>query len=566
MAKDYIWVDQGGREYQVSGPASASFEAGYTDKRIKEHRRAEVLDHIDGSVTEEKLANGAVTDKKIGERTIHKPDGDGVTTGTLTGLLNTIVDAAKTHASEVAAALRGKVDKKTANGGFAGGEETSAGTGGAVGKGAATSSGFAGGEGARAAVIISSIPAFGPGEEEETVSGIDAIQLGTGTNSTEKTLQIYDHQLLDAVGHIPVERLQNEKGGFAAGAEAKTVDYNGKPLDAIQLGTGTNGATKTLKVYDFQLMNSSGKIPEDRLPRKRTAIIVGTKTEGHTLDVCDFLCTGSSSSDYSYIAQAINKASSTGINKVFLLPGTYKLNIPLSFGGGGDFTFCGSGDKTILERHFSTSGQGVIHLDNLRHHVTIENLCIDGRKEAYTSGANHGILVQNGAGGSATIRNCEIYNNTDYGIRSVSYNYGKTGVTIESNYIHDNKNGLLGGDINTRNVLENNTVYGICTGKYFSWNTCKGSQYGIYTYGSSATIIGNKLIDNEIGICAKGKNAILCGNFICRGSGTAADYTTAQKTIELTSESKNNVVTGNQCCGKDVTAAGEGNIVTDNNI
>ncbi len=564
MAKDYIWVDQGGREYQVSGPASASFEAGYTDKRIKEHRRAEVLDHIDGSVTEEKLANGAVTDKKIGERTIHKPDGGGVTTGTLTGLFNTIVDAAKTHASEVGAALRGKADKKTADGGFEGGEGASAESGGAVGKGAATSSGFAGGEGARAAVIISSIPAFGGGEEEESVSGIDAIQLGTGTNSTEKTLQIYDHQLLDAVGHIPAERLQNEKGGFAAGAEAKTVDYSGKTLDAIQLGTGTNDVSKTLQVYNYQLLNASGKIPEGRLPQKRTAIIVGTKTEGHTLDICDYLCSGSY--DNVAIGNALTRARKDGVNKVFLLPGTYKLNSYLSFGNASDITLCGSGHATILERNFSESARGVIDCASLRHHIVIENLCIDGRKDVYTTGANHGIRVKgvNDGVGSAVIRNCEIYNNTNFGIYCESTNFGKEGVRIESNYIHDNVNGVLWGDIVINNVLENNKTYGFIRSRYTSGNKCTGSQYGIYNINNNMIAIGNKLIDNEIGICENGKNGVICGNIIYRGSGAAADYTTAQKTIELADSSRNNIVTGNQCCGKDVTVAGEGNVVSDN--
>lgn len=570
MAKDYIWVDQGGREYQVSGPASASFEAGYTDKRIKEHRKTEVLDHIDGCVTEEKLANGAVTDQKIGARTIHKPDGEGAMSGTLTGLLNTIIDTMKTNMSNMTAALKGKVDKQTEEGGFEGGTDAAAEAGGAVGKGAAAGDGFAGGKGARAAVIISSIPAFGVGEEEEYVSGIDAIQLGTGTNSTEKTLKIYDHQLLDAKGHIPTGRLQNENGGFAAGAEAKTVDYNGKVLDAIQLGTGTNGAAKTFQVYNYQLLNSSGKVPEERLPRKKTAIIIGTASEGHTLDVCDFLCPGSASYDYTYFVMADNRASSMGVNKVFLLPGTYKLNSYLSFGGGGDFTLCGSGDKTILERHFSTSGKGVIHLDTLRHHVTIENLCIDGRKSEYTSGANHGIYLQTQSQhnyiGSATVRNCEIYNNTDYGIYCFSNNYGKAGVNVESNYVHDNKNGILGGEFVKGNVLENNSVYGFIRSKYAVGNKCTGSQYGIYNINYNMIAIGNKLIDNEIGICEKAKNGVICGNVIYRGSGTAADYTTAQKTIELGDASNGNIVMGNQCCGKDVTVAGEGNIVSDNKV
>ena len=69
MAKEYIWVDADGREYQVSGPASASFEAGYVEKRLGEHQSAQVLDHADGSVTEEKLAAGAVTPEKLAAET-----------------------------------------------------------------------------------------------------------------------------------------------------------------------------------------------------------------------------------------------------------------------------------------------------------------------------------------------------------------------------------------------------------------------------------------------------------------------------------------------------------------
>lgn len=82
---------------------------------------------------------------------------------------------------------------KVTNAGGAVGADSEAGNGGAVGEGAKTSSGFAGGAGAQA------VSADG--------AGIDAIQLGTGTNSTPKTLQVYSYQLMDADGNIPSARI-----------------------------------------------------------------------------------------------------------------------------------------------------------------------------------------------------------------------------------------------------------------------------------------------------------------------------------------------------------------------
>jgi hypothetical protein len=65
--------------------------------------------------------------------------------------------------------------------------------GGAVGSGAVAQNGFSGGFNAKA-VNISDEP-------------INAIQLGGGTNPTALTLQLYNHQLLDASGNIPAARL-----------------------------------------------------------------------------------------------------------------------------------------------------------------------------------------------------------------------------------------------------------------------------------------------------------------------------------------------------------------------
>lgn len=65
MAKETIWIGADGKQYQVSGPATAAFEAAYVDKMLGEHRTAEELDHANGSVTEQKLASGAVSAEKI---------------------------------------------------------------------------------------------------------------------------------------------------------------------------------------------------------------------------------------------------------------------------------------------------------------------------------------------------------------------------------------------------------------------------------------------------------------------------------------------------------------------
>lgn len=107
-------------------------------------------------------------------------------------------------------------------GGAAVGSGAEATSGGAVGYGACAGPGFSGG--ATATVT-----------RDENGDPIDAIQLGTGTNTNEKTLQVYDYQLMDADGNIPAERLANAKGkiytceiasdDFTEGTSAEGVTY-----------------------------------------------------------------------------------------------------------------------------------------------------------------------------------------------------------------------------------------------------------------------------------------------------------------------------------------------------
>ncbi len=52
--------------------------------------------------------------------------------------------------------------------------------------------------------------------------------------------------------------------GFAGGFGAECINSMGDPVDCIQLGTGSNGMSKSLKVYSYMLMNADGTIPAER--------------------------------------------------------------------------------------------------------------------------------------------------------------------------------------------------------------------------------------------------------------------------------------------------------------
>ena len=229
-------------------------------------------------------------------------------------------------------ALDGKVDKQTESGGFAAGYDAVSGSGGAVGKEAQAGNGFAGGYGAIAAIYDSG-----------TFTRIDAVQLGSGLNNKEFTMNVYDYELIandattkscsDGSKYLKdVGKLSNltttdktsivsainevksnsgtvtEPGGFAAGNGAQVSRVNGTggaignsaysisggavgegafadgaggavgygtyvgdgfcggknaksmsddgPLDAIQLGTGTNSNGFSMQVYDYQLLTN----------------------------------------------------------------------------------------------------------------------------------------------------------------------------------------------------------------------------------------------------------------------------------------------------------------------
>lgn len=261
--------------------------------------------------------------------------------------------------------LASKADKQTENGGFAAGSGASANYGGAIGEGATTFSGGAvgsyatasiGGAVGQGAVSNDGGGAMGSnslthsggavGREAKTSSGfaggnnaktinangtpIDAIQLGTGTNPNEKTLQVYNCQLMDAAGNIPKERVAsaivdkadkqtsfggfaggngaNTSGGcavgdgavssngaavgkgaiagdgFAGGNSARASDMYGNPINSVQLGTGTNPNVNTLQVYNYQMMDADGNIPAERLTNAPATTVIDNLTSTSATD------------------------------------------------------------------------------------------------------------------------------------------------------------------------------------------------------------------------------------------------------------------------------------------
>ena len=138
-----------------------------------------------------------------------------------------------------------KADKQNQYSGFEAGEEAhSYFEGAAVGKKAKTSSGFSGGaqaesqNGAAVGYMAVTSEGFAGGREAKCINNgkpIDAIQLGTGINENEKTFQVYSYPILDENGYIPNERLSTDiarKNDISKLFKFKGTVYN---LDTISI-------------------------------------------------------------------------------------------------------------------------------------------------------------------------------------------------------------------------------------------------------------------------------------------------------------------------------------------
>lgn len=141
-----------------------------------------------------------------------------------------------------------KADAETENGGFNGGYGASTTVGGAIGKNAKSTYGGAVGSGADTGY------GGAVGQNSESLSGGAVGQQALAYHG-------------GAIGNSA-----KAGNGFAGGQNAKAIDSSGEGIDAIQLGSGTNNTQKTLQVYGYRLMNADGSIPPERLGYVSTAI------------------------------------------------------------------------------------------------------------------------------------------------------------------------------------------------------------------------------------------------------------------------------------------------------
>ncbi|HIV02287.1 MAG TPA: hypothetical protein IAC74_01835 [Candidatus Aphodoplasma excrementigallinarum] len=153
------------------------------------------------------------------------------------------------------------------NDGFEAGDGASAGAGGAVGKDAKATGGFAGGQQATSASGQGAAVGYYAQASMGGAVGANTFSTSGGAVGHEAASAsggaVGDHAFAGGGGAVGVYAKVGE--GFAGGAKAKAVDSSDNGIDAIQLGTGTNNTAKTLQVYGYQLLDADGKIPDERL-------------------------------------------------------------------------------------------------------------------------------------------------------------------------------------------------------------------------------------------------------------------------------------------------------------
>ena len=189
-----------------------------------------------------------------------------------------------------------KADKQTKEGGFCGGfnavvkPDDSTGGGAAVGAGANTTNGISGGVLAKSTLGA----ALGAGAQTETgIAGghesgsKSGAALGLRASSKGGAAAGWESVSTDggAVGAHAVTQNGGAVGmnswsldGAAIGKNARAQDGaavgknakvgnpdDGTAIDAVQIGEGVNTEPRTLKVYDYRLLNSDGTIPKERI-------------------------------------------------------------------------------------------------------------------------------------------------------------------------------------------------------------------------------------------------------------------------------------------------------------
>jgi len=302
--------------------------------------------------------------------------------------------------------------------------------------------------------------------------------------------------------------------------------------------------------------------------------VVGTSTAGWTLDDCDYLCDGTD--DHVEIQQALDALPDDG-GEVKLLDGTYYFNDGVTLTKDRT-TLRGSGNSTkIILDEAVQSVKDVVIISLPKNYCAVADIFIDGNYQweysvqgVYIDGSNNtitgntcnnsytGIYVR---GSNNTITGNTCNNNSD-GI----WLYSSNNNTVTGNTCNNNSDGIWLSS-SSNNTVTGNTCNNNSTGirlysssnNTVTGNTCNSNYDGIFVWGSNNTITGNTCNNNNsngIYLDSSSDNTVT-GNTCIRGTGQPSDYTSSQYTIRLEgSDNSYNLISSNNCMGKDVVIEG----------
>ena len=197
--------------------------------------------------------------------------GANATTGGAVGTASKETDGGGAVGSGATATTGGAVGtaSKETNGGGAVGNSANAGHGGAVGNGATATYGGAIGNGAATgtggAVGAYATATYG-GAVGQSATATYGGAVGNGATATSG----------GAIGNGATAG-----DGFSGGFNAQVVkDSDGKDIDAIQLGEGTNNTPKTLQVYNYKVYDSTKDSLYCQLLNDKTPTVIETVWSG----------------------------------------------------------------------------------------------------------------------------------------------------------------------------------------------------------------------------------------------------------------------------------------------
>lgn len=156
--------------------------------------------------------------------------------------------------------------------GFAGGQSAMTYMGGAVGYCAMTHSGFAGGKSARTAVV-----------QDGRYVPIDAVQLGSGTNGEERTMQVYSYKLMNRDGTIPDERIPQ----IAAETEARKQKDNEFTSQISDLSARITAEEQSRKTKDNELISEIGALSDLATTDKSSSVSAINEVQAETNSIAD---------------------------------------------------------------------------------------------------------------------------------------------------------------------------------------------------------------------------------------------------------------------------------------